>query len=297
MRHFSIILVLSLLFVLFSSCDVAPSATKPQDTKPPSTATAEVVTPSPANETKPPVIETDSPTPSPSETPENWKEIFGEFLETEYDRLIESFVSGIAGIGFIDLDVDGSPELIIFDSGASASMGVQIFDIIGREVECVSANIELVGETFGAGHMSRVAISANEFAAFRLMRDTAAGERLFVADSGNGGPDFLYAELIKLGEGEDGEVTVSKFLSKYEEYEESEEGGRELVSRRFEYMGEEADEERYNSLLSEYEAACEDTGYEAHGVFLWEDVAYEKEVEGLFTMFDAAVKAYVQIPD
>ena|GEM_PF-942920 len=294
MQNFIKMLVLFALLLVFSACEAPPSATLTPTVAPPS---GESSLPPPPTELEDPTPPTDAappPEPTPVAVPdEQWEGKFRTFIEAEYDKIFESFVSGIAGLGFIDLDFDNSPELIIFDLGASTSMGVQIFDVIGGEVECIAANIPLVGEVFGRGHLSSAAISANEFAAFRLIRERATGTPLFIAHSVNGAVDFLNSEIITFRRGAADEVVVSKFLSKFEEYAESDDGERILSSQRFEYRGEEIDEERYSSAMAEFEANYEDADYEAHGVFIWENAAYEREFQGLVAMFDAAVKAYI----
>ena len=294
MRHLIKMLVLSVFLLAFSACEAPPSATLPPTGAPPTTENSfppptELVDPTTPTDASPPSSE-----PTPDAPPvENWEENYRTFIKTEYDKIFESFVSGIAGLGFIDLDFDTSPEFVIFDLGASTSMGVQIFDVIGGEVECVSANIPLVGEVFGKGHLSTASINANEFAAFRLMREQATGNPLFVAYSVNGAVDFLNSEILTFTRGASDEVVVSKFLSKFEEYAESDGGERVLSSQRFEYRGEEIDEASYASAMAEFESGYEDADYEARGVFIWENAAYEKEFQGLIAMFDAAVKAYV----
>ena len=294
------ILAFLALFALFSAC----ASTAPPESEAPSVTfspvESEAPTPAPPTRTaggeQPPSPEvTAPPEPEPTPVPEDWQKIFRQFIETKYDKILESFLSGVAGIGFIDLNLDGLPELLIFDLGASASMGVQIFDIIDGEVECVSANIAPVGEAFGGGHMSDACVTANELSSFRLLRDKATGEYLFIAQSGNGAMDFLYSAIVKFGEGEDGEVTAEKYLSRFEEYAEADGADRTVTAQSFEYMGAVVDEARYMELLEEFNTAFEDEGYEAQGAFIWENAAYEKDFEGLVAMYDGALKAYVPL--
>ena len=77
--------------------------------------------------------------PSPETSPSfDEKEIYRSFLSENYEKLSAACFGVISGIGLIDLDMDSKLEMVLFDAGASASMGVQLFDIIDGGVECIS---------------------------------------------------------------------------------------------------------------------------------------------------------------
>lgn len=60
----------------------------------------------------------------------NYKAIYTDLLQGLINNSIDLY-----GIGLSDLDLDGIPELIIYDGGASSAHGVNIFQIINGEAE------------------------------------------------------------------------------------------------------------------------------------------------------------------
>jgi hypothetical protein len=232
----------------------------------------------------------------------DWQTIYTNFLTDNFSTISEQLYGSIAGIGFIDLDFDGTPELVLFDPGASASMGVQFFDITDASgtVECVSANILSVGETFGGDYLTEAYVNANYFEDFRLA-ENADGERIFYVNSGNGGIDFSYTELIEFGGqtvGDDGIVvlTLTSLLYRSDRYPDEEEGGSAEESE-FTYMSERVSSEEYEAQLAAFNAEYTDTDYEARGVFMWEDKSYTTDLTGLMAMLDNAIAAYVPLPE
>ena len=211
--------------------------------------------------------------------------IFRAFLTERYNELTDSLYGGIAGVGFIDLDCDGGMEMLLFDAGASASMGVQFFDIIDGEVECISANIFTVGESFGGDHFTETYVNANLFEDFRLMEDKQTGERFFLVTSGNGAIDFSYTELIKFSA--DSEVlTLTSITYKHEELDE--ESG-EIKSVNYKVGDKDATEQEYIKVTEKIYLDAEDTGLEAKGVFAWESDSYVEGLEGLLAMEEKAL--------
>ena len=255
----------------------------------------------PGTETVPPEEETGKLPPEtdmPAETSEapgstdgiDWSGIYTEFISAEFDELQESFLGGIAGVAFIDLDIDDTPEMVMFDLGASASMGVQIFDIIGGAVECISANMSTVGDVFGGDNFSQVYVNCNFFTDFRLM-ESASGERFFIVESGNGAIDFTYKELITFGLANNGSVTLEQVLYKYSEYDED---GNETAAR-YEAGRVSCTAEEFTSGYDAFFADNEDLGYEAAGRFFLEDKAYSQDYDGIMAMVEDAISAYVRI--
>lgn len=211
--------------------------------------------------------------------------IFRSFLTERYDELSRVLYGGIAGVGFIDLDCDGGMEMLLFDAGASASMGVQIFDIVDGEVECISANISTVGESFGGDHFTETYVNANLFEDFRLMENPQTGERFFLVTSKNGAVDFNYSEPIKVSA--DGEIlTLASLTYKYEECDED---TGEIKSVKYKVDGIDATEKEYLAATEKIYSGVEDTGLEAKGVFAWENDAYTNGLEGLLAMTDEAL--------
>lgn len=227
--------------------------------------------------------------PSPSQAPakvdnEARFALFRAFLSENYQGLSGAFYNGISGVGFIDLDIDGGVEMLVFDAGASAAMGLQFFDIIGGEVECVSANMDDVGTLFGGKHMSRVSVNANYFDDFRLMQDKASGGKFFIVQSGNGAADFSYSELVRFGNDE-GVLTLESLMYKYEEFDID---SGDLKSESFKITGKDAGKSEYEAAYSSFFAEAEDMGYVAMGAFLWENSEFEAGLDGLLAMADKA---------
>lgn len=235
--------------------------------------------------------------PEPADTPNcspeigvdsEWAEIFFDFLKENYNGLMDASGLGFAGVGFIDLDLDGDAELLLFDSGASASMGVQFFDIIDGEVVCVSANLLAVGEAFGNGLISDVYVNANYFEDFRLLQ-APDGSRFFTVQSFNGAMDFSYNELIRFG-CEDGILTLDSLLYKYEEYDD--ESGK-IVSVKCSAGDSEITPDEYYTRFDGFSKENADTGFEAGGAFIWEDKDFAGGYDGFLAMAEAALALYV----
>ncbi|MEA4895167.1 MAG: hypothetical protein VB064_07880 [Oscillospiraceae bacterium] len=215
-------------------------------------------------------------------------DLFLAFLSDNYQELYDAFYGGISGIGFIDLDLDGGVEMLIFDAGASAAMGVQFFDIIGGEVECVSANMDAVGKTFGGEHFSTTIVNANHFDDFRLMEDKATKEKFFIVKSGNGAADFSYSELIRF-ENDNCTLTLKSLMYEYTEYD-ADTGAP--ISASFKLAGKSAGKDEYDTEYKKFFDSAEELPYTAMGAFLWEHENYESGKDGLLAMASAAQALY-----
>lgn len=217
--------------------------------------------------------------PSPSQTVlvDNFAraEIFRAFLCDNYEALSSAFFEGITGIGFIDLDKDGGIEMLLFDAGASAAMGLQFFDIIEDRVECVSANLSSVASVFGGKYMSSVVVNANSFQDFRLMQDKETGELFFIVNSGNGAADFMYSEIIRFGS-TNGVLTLTSLLYLYNEYDID--SGAE-TGEIYKVNGEKVSAAEYSDAINKLDSGMTDLGYIAKGVFL-------SEISGIDTRFN-----------
>lgn len=213
------------------------------------------------------------------------KELLRSFIDENYDALSAACFGGIAGVGFIDLDLDGCVELLLFDAGASASMGVQFFDVIDGAVECVSANMQPMADTFGGAHLSQSAVNANYYDDFRLMEEAVTGKRFFQVVSFNGAADFSYRELIRFGS-DDGALTISPIAFLHEEYDLD---SGEITSTEYKLSGASCTEEEYLTALAQMAEDYADKGLDAAGVFAWESSTYTADKTGMLAMTDAAL--------
>ncbi|NCC67054.1 MAG: hypothetical protein EOM14_02500 [Clostridia bacterium] len=213
------------------------------------------------------------------------EQLFMSFLSDNYNELAGIMYDGIAGIGFVDLDCDGGMEMIMFDAGASAAMGIQLFDIIDGKVECVSANLTDIGENFGGEHFSQTIVNANYFDDFRLMTNSQTGEKFFSITSGNGAVDFSYSEIIKFGaEGEN--LSLTSVCYKYEDYDEN---TGDVTGANYKLGTQVCDEREYSAAKAAFEEENKDTDLEVKGVFAWENSSYTDGLDGLTAMAEKAL--------
>lgn len=219
-----------------------------------------------------------------------WAEEYAAFVEKNYAALSESCYGAVAGVGFLDLDLDGTPELVLFDSGASASMGVQLFDIVDGAVTCVSASSVAVGQLFGGEHLSPLYVDTVYFEDFRLLQ-AEDGRRWFQVLSRNGAENFYYNELIRFSS-QDGVLTLE---SVYYKRVVTDPVAGEEVSATYTVGGASADEAAFAQAEKAALAAGEDSGYEAVGAFLWSDKTFGDGYNGLMRMIQAAVAGYAPI--
>lgn len=282
LKRFSLVFAAMAITALLCACGAQNAGLSPS----PSPSAAAPASPSPD-------IGAESPTPPLSDENGEHKKLFLGFIDENYDGLSAACFGGIAGVGFIDLDLDGSVEMLFFDAGASAAMGVQFFDIIGGAVECVSANMQPMADAFGGAHLSDATVSANYFDDFRLMEDKTTGERFFQVVSANGATDFSYRELIRFGSSDEA-LTLSSVSYIHEDYDIDTE---ERIGAEFRLREAVCSEEEYLAAQAEMAANSTDTGYEAAGVFLWENSdLYADGKAGLLAMADAALKLSANIP-
>jgi len=221
----------------------------------------------------------------------DWAEIYTAFAAEHHETLQSTCFGGVAGVGFLDLDLDGTPELVLFDSGASAYMGVQLFDLTEEGVVCVSASSVEAGLAFGGEELSPLYVNALFFDDFRLLR-SADGRRWFQVVSKNGAEDFYYHELLRFSADETGLLTPESLCYKritMDPATGAETGGVYTVA------GESVSARAYAAAETAALNAGEDTGYTAAGVFLWSDKGFGYDQDGLLAMVQAAIDAYVPI--
>lgn len=223
---------------------------------------------------------------------DEWLPLYRAFLSDSFDVIAALWPDGISGIGFVDLDLDGTPELLLFDMGASAAMGVQFFDIADGRVVCVSSVNEGAAAAFGGEHFSPVSVCAQLFEDFRLVND---GEQSwFLVHSANGTPETSWEEYVRFGR-DANDVLMLRSLCRCEIVSDVEADA--IASESYSADGEDCDAARY----AEAEAAAEDAldlGYGAFGVFQWNDMErYDTSLDGLLVMLDDAAAGYRAITE
>ena len=293
MKRLMIMLLCAALTISLCACrkastakDAPPAAVSgtlsPTPTAPPAAQSPEP--------TAPPAAMTPEPRPETPEAEEGWAESYFTFLDDNFDILSALWPGGLTGVGFIDLDLDGTPEMLLFDQGASATLGVQLFDVSDGRVYCVSSVQESASGAFGGEHFSRVSVCASFFESFRLSQ-TEDGFCFWVL-SANGTLESSWDELVRFDAGEDGIMVP---VSVCAHWLESDEETGTVVSERYSVGGRDADKSAYDEAHARY-AEAPDTGYEAKGVFLWNDMqSYDTTFDGLMAMARDAAECCVPV--
>lgn len=291
MRRLFVILMAACLAAGLCSCGLLPSSAPPAET-----ITSEPApTPAPATDTPIPATPTPTAPPQPAalvlpEPAEGWAESYLAFLDDNYDIFAALWPEGLTGVGFLDLDLDGTPEMVVFDLGASATMGVQLFDLIDGRVYCVSSVLESAAGAFGEEHFTPVSVCASFFESFRLSQ-TADGRYVFWISSANGTLESGWDEIIRF-DSADGVLTPVSVCQRFLE-NDTETG--QVISERYTVGGETSDAAGYEAAAASYTEA-RDTGYDGRGLFLWNDMAsYDTTYDGLMAMARDAAEAYVPI--
>ncbi len=238
--------------------------------------------------TEPPAAEAESVTALP-ETAEGWQDAYLTFLSDNYDIFAALWPEGLSGVGFIDLDLDGTPEMLVFDLGASATLGVQLFDLVGGQVHCVSSGLDSAAGAFGEEYFTPLAICASYFDAFRLT-ETEEGY-VFWVQSANGTLESAWDEIIRF-ESRDGVLVPVSVCSRY--LESNVETG-EVIAENYTVAGGTADAEGYARAAEPYVSGT-DGGYEAVGMFLWDNMKrYDTTYDGFMAMARDAATAYMPL--
>jgi hypothetical protein len=206
-------------------------------------------------------------------------------LSDNYDRLVEVSYNTIAGLGFVDLDFDAQAEMVLFDAGASASMGVSVFDIVNGKVVCVSAHMTPIGEAFGTNRLSHILICANFMVSFRLLENTATGERFFIVESANADAEESYSEVVRFGS-DNGALTLSSVFHKTER-RDPETG--EATGASYSVGSIEAYLSGYTSFVDNFYAENIDLGLECGGAFVWEHSDYVENYDNFMALADEAL--------
>jgi hypothetical protein len=253
-------------------------------------------TPTPAP--TPEATQTPAPTATPEpeafqlpETPEGWADSYLTFLDDNYDIFAALWPEGLTGVGFLDLDLDGTPEMVVFDLGASATLGVQLFDLVDGQVYCVSSVLDSAAGAFGSEHFSTISLCTSYFESFRLCR-TETGYCFWVS-SANGTLESTWDEIIRF-DCVEGVLTPVSVCGRYLA---SDVDTGLVVTERYTVDGQASNQTAYDQAAAVYTQA-QDLGYEAQGVFLWNDMsAYDTTYDGLMAMAQAAVESYVPLDE
>lgn len=279
MKRVVSVLLAVILFVLLCACGAEGEAVPETE---PTVMFVETATPAPTAPPSPVVLVL-------PDAPEGWAESYIRFADDNYDIFAALWPEGLTGVGFIDLDLDGTPEMVVFDQGASATLGAQIFDLIDGQVYCVSSVLDSAAGAFGDDYFSRISICTSYFEAFRL---TFTGEDYtFWVSSSNGTLESSWDEIIRF-DSADGVLTLESICGRY--LESDAETGL-VVSQHYTVGDEELDEAAYETAANFYRGG-RDTGYDGKGVFLWNDMGrYDTTYDGFLTMVRDAADAYVPI--
>ncbi len=158
--------------------------------------------------------------PSPDEKPDKvalesgaWKKAFGEFLldlngKNQEDYEVINYVS------LNDLNLDGVPELIVSDDGASAACSFAIFQLIDEKVEKVWGYSSLFE---GGPQQSEDGEFVNFYSVFdddflTLCKNRETGELAYVMETENGNSEGSFESIFLLTEVDGKIVPVERFF-------------------------------------------------------------------------------------
>ena len=222
---------------------------------------------------------------------EGWQDSYIAFMQENYDIFTALWPEGVSGVGFIDLDLDGTPEMVVFDQGASASLGAQIFDLIDGRVYCVSSTMDSAGGAFSGTYLSGPHVCTNFFESFRLCR--AKDGWCFWMDSSNGTVETAWDEIVRF-DGANGVLTPVSVCYRYLEFDPD---SGLVMAEEYTVGGSPADAAGYQAAADIYQEG-QDAGYEAKGVFRWNDYDhYSSSYDGFMAMVKDALTAYCPITD
>ncbi|MEG2814734.1 MAG: hypothetical protein RR885_00790 [Oscillospiraceae bacterium] len=213
-------------------------------------------------------------------------ETFLSFLSENYEALSASCFGGIAGIGFIDLDLGGEIEMLLFDAGASSSMCVQIYDIINGTVECISSSTPITTEGSEQKYLSKISINVGCLEDFRLVEQKSTGERFFCVESRKSTSSTYYNDIIRFGE-KNCALDLTVLFHKHENYDVT---NGDITLREYKVAGAVATEAEHNAALAKFQDDIIDLESNAVGVFMWDAAAKAAGLDGLLAMATAALE-------
>ena len=228
-------------------------------------------------------------TPAPAESPavpavtptqapvSDWAALYRSFLENTELPLPLSY--GVTAVGLCDLDFDVTPELILFDQGASAACGVHFYDIDDVDtVVYVSGNSD-------AQPLSSISVSATGAADFHLL-SLPDGSKMFYCDSGNGNDQFLFRACIAFERGETLELREVAWWSG--DYDEA---SGDYLPTDYRVDGKDATKDEYTKALDTFFDGTEELPCPLALIRLF-DGDYSSDVSGLLAMYDDTCAAY-----
>lgn len=221
---------------------------------------------------------------------DGWRDSYLTFLNNCFDIFSALWPEGVSGFGFIDLDLDGTPELVVFDQGTSAAMGAHLFDLQDGWVWCVSSGLDSAAGAFTPDYLSSVSVCANFFESFRLCRTDAGW--CFWVDSANGTMETAWDEFVRF-DCVDGILTP---VSVCQRYLRCDPNTGAVVEEDYTAAGASVDQAAYQTAADAYLEA-QDAGYEAKGVFRYELGFDTTTPEGFMALARAAADAYTPIAD
>ena len=292
MRRFHKLITILVMAVSMAACLCACGANAPVEAPSPAVESAPVEHSPTMAPTQAPTLAPETPVPDTLPLPQavdGWAESYIAFLDSSYDIFAALWPEGISGMGFIDLDLDGTPELVVFDQGASSTLGVQLFDLIDGQVQCVSSVLDSAAGAFGSSYFSSVSVCANFFESFRLSK-TADGWCFWV-DSANSTMETAWDDIIRF-DGVNGVLTPSAVCSRYLQTDPT---SGLVTAEQYTVGGAAVDGAAYQAAANVY-LESEDVSYNGAGVFLWNNLdVYSVPYEGFMAMARDAAAAYVPI--
>ena len=199
----------------------------------------------------------------------DYKEIYFDFLK---DELITKNTYHWRYATLEDLNLDGTPELIMCDSGATVSCGVYIFQIIDNKVqlryaggytweEYVNKDYSINNDYFNST-ISNEKLMANlpSYSSggtyFSLRKNKYTDELLYVYFSRAGGIDFNKETLLSFSKDE-----IFNASENFYGNVEKDEGTGDIVSSNYCIDGNAVSEEDYDTAYNEFLDTWQDTNY------------------------------------
>lgn len=208
-----------------------------------------------------------------------WESAYTAFLTNE-GELPEALNIAVNGAGLADLDVDGTPELILFDPGSGASNGINIFDIDANgQVVCVSA-----ASMFNGG-FTPISIFGSDANMFHLVK-TEPGQLAYYCISSNSTEGYAYEAYISFVQGD---LLSLKELAFVEE--EADPAFPDEKSYRYRVDGNETTDDAYVRKVDAFLGNAEELPANVSAVMLT-DKGDTSDMQGALEMFKEAAAKY-----
>lgn len=193
----------------------------------------------------------------------DYKEIYFDFLK---DELITK--NNWIGATLADLNLDGTPELIMYDGGASASAGVNVFQIIDNKVQLRSGYYGKYSDTYQYLNkdylldLSFMGWSPSDFNedeeyTFSLRRNIDTGKLMYIHFCWEAAAAFEESTLLCFSE----DALVDVYEKSYKDIV-MDEGTFDIISSDYRIDGNAVSAEDYDAAYNEFLDTWQDTGYE-----------------------------------